>query len=176
LAIFRNRFASIQDIVLVFAACIAPICSWSILQFLEELRAWLFYLSSWDVISIFAYTQALALLESATVLLIVILLGAILPARFLRDRFVAQGSMVVLLTLGWAIATQYKIIPRGFRPPARKFFLLYLASIGVSWVLIHRYKRLEESIDSFVERLTVLLYVYIPTTFLSVIIVMFRNI
>ncbi len=134
---------------------------------------WLVYLNAWDLIGTFAYTQAFALLESTTALLIAILLGAILPARFLRDRFVSQGSMAVLLTSGWLIAAQYEIIP--FGPPSKRFFLLHLASIGVSWMLIHRYKRLEESIDSFVERLTVLLYVYVPIGFLSVVIVILRN-
>ena len=138
---------------------------------------WLVYLNTWDLIGTFAYTQAFALLESATILLIVILLGAILPAPFLRDRFVAQGSMVVFLTLGWALAAQYKIIPLNLS--SKRFFLgtiLYLVSIGVSYVLIRRYKRLGESISSFAERLIVLLYVYVPIAFLSVIIVILRNI
>ena len=142
--------------------------------------AWLFYVNSWDLIGMFAYTQIFALLEGAVILLILILLGAILPVRFFRDRFVAQGSMAVLLTSGWAIAAQfanqYQIVVV-WTP--KTFFLwsvLDLISVGVSWVLIHRYKRLEEAINSFIERLTVLLYVYIPITFLSVIIVTLRNI
>jgi positive regulator of sigma E activity len=66
-----------------------------------------FHLNFWDVVGILAYTQTVGLLESAMVLLVLILLGAILPARLFRDEFVAQGSMLVLLTLGWAIAARY---------------------------------------------------------------------
>ena len=166
----------------MFASCVVPVYSWSILAFLEQMPGWLFYLNAWDVIGIFAYTQAFALLESAMVLFALVLLGAILPARFLRDRFVAQGSMLILLTSGWAIAAQYiTIIPfTKYAPWHSKRFLLgavlYLASIGVSYVLIRRYRRLEESINSFIERLTVLLYVYVPITFLSIITVILRNI
>lgn len=177
MAIFRNRFAPIQDIVLVFAACVFPIYGWSILWFFERLRGWLFFLSFWGVISIFAYTQVFALLESAVVLLVLVLLGAILPARLFRDKFAAQGSIAVLLTVGGGILIQTtKLIPLW---PSKRLFLgavVYLTSIGMSYVLIHRYKRLEEAIYSFIERLTVLLYVYIPITFLSVIIVILRNI
>ena len=181
MAIFRNRFASFQDIVLVFAACAVPAHSWSILRFSEQLRGWLFHLSSWDVIGIFAYTQTVALLDSVMVLLVLILLGAILPARLFRDKFVAQGSMVVFLTSGWAIAARYtEIFPFTiFAWLSKRFFLgavLYLASIGVPYVLIRRYRHLEEAINSFTERLTVLLYVYVPIAFLSVIIVILRNI
>jgi hypothetical protein len=94
---------------------------------------------------------------------------------------VAQGSMVVLLTSGWAIAARYtEIFPFTiFAWLSKRFFLgavLYLASIGVPYVLIRRYGHLEEAINSFMERLTVLLYVYVPIAFLSVIIVILRNI
>ena len=178
MATFRNRFASIQDIVFVFAACVFLVYSWSIFAFLERMPSWLFHLSTWDVISVFAYTQTFALLESAIVLLVLIFLGATLPARFLRDRFVAQGSMVMLLTSGWAIAVRYNMATVLSWTLTTFFFwaALYLVSIGVFYVLIHRYKRLEEAINSFAERLTVLLYVYIPITCLSVFIVIIRNI
>ena len=112
------------------------------------------------------------------VLLVLIFLGATLPARFLRDRFVAQGNMVMLLTSGWAIVVRYNMATILSWTLATLFFwaALYLASIGVFYVLIHRYNRLEEAINSFAERLTVLLYVYIPITCLSVLIVILRNI
>lgn len=92
MAIFRNRFTSIEDIVLVFAACAVP------LEFPGCGRYFCLHTDS--------------RLESAMVLLVLILLGAILPARLSRDEFVAQGSILVLLTLGWAIAARYtRIFP-----------------------------------------------------------------
>jgi len=159
----------------VFASCGFPVYTWSILMFLRELPAWLLYLSAWDIIGVFAYAQVFALLESATILLGLVLLGAILPARSLRDKFVAQGSIAVFLASGWAIASHIQIIPVG---PSEGFFLgavLCLASIGGFYVLIYRYKRVEEALNSFAERLLVLLYVYVPVSFLSVIIVILRN-
>jgi len=148
------------------------------LMFFEKMPGWLFYLNCWDVIGIFAYTQTFALLESGIVLFVLILIGAILPARFFRDRFVAQGSMMVFLTSGWAIAAHYsaKVFNLWALKTLFLWSVLYLASIGVSYALLYRYKRLEEAMNSFVERLTVLLYVYAPVTFLSIIIVIFRNI
>ncbi len=166
----------------MFAACVAPVYTWSILAFLEQVPGWLFYLNIWDVISIFAYTQAFAFLESAIVLLILILLGVILPARFLRDRFIAQGSIIVFLTVAWAVAIHYT----GFFPFSKyapwysKRFIfgvvLYLVSIGISYVLISHHQRLEQAINSFIERLTVLLYIYVPITGLSAIVIALRNI
>jgi hypothetical protein len=159
----------------VFASCAFAVYTWSILMFLRELPAWLLYLSGWDIIGIFAYAQVFALLESATVLLGLLLLGAILPAQLLREKFVAQGSIAVFLTSGWAIASHIQVIPVW---PSEGFFLgavSCLAPIGGVYVLIHRYERVEEALNSFAERLSVLLYVYVPVSFLSVVIIILRN-
>lgn len=179
--IFRNRFASIQDVGLVFGACAVPVHTWSTLTFFNQMPGWMVYLSTWDLIGAFAYTQAFAALESGMVLLAVILLGAILPARFLRDRFVVLGSVVVLLTLGWAVVARVTgRIPftSHARWYSRTFLLgtvLYSGSIGLSYVLIHRHRRLAEAIYAFMERLAVLLYLYVLVAFLSIIIVVLRN-
>jgi hypothetical protein len=164
----------------VFAACVVPIYSWSIVAFLERMPGWLLFLNSWDLIGAFAYTQAFAFLESTIVLLILIVLSVILPARFFRHRFVAQGSMTMFLTLVWAIALRNLKGKAGVVSWTLKAFFLWLVlystSIGASYMFIHRFKRLEESINAFIERLTVLLYVYVPITFLSLMIVILRNV
>ena len=178
---FKGRLAPIQGIVPVFAACVVPVYGWSILRFFYAMPSWLLHLKTWDLIGVFAYTQVLALLESAAVLLVVILLAAILPAHLLRDRFVPQGSMVVFLTSGWAIVAKHtgRIPFSESAPwPSRSLLcggVLYLATIGVSHILIRRSKRLETAINSLMDRLTVFLYVYMPASFLSSIIVILRN-
>ncbi len=139
-------------------------------MFFKELPSRLLSLPAWDLLGIFAYSQIFAFLESAGVLLIPLLGAAILPARFLRARFVAQGSGLALLTLGWLIVGRLGLFGNFW------WIFLYLISMGLSWVLLYRYERFEQFIISFAERLTVLLYVYIPITLLSVIIVILRNI
>ena len=166
----------------MFASCVVPVHSWSTFTFLDQMPGWLVYLNAWDLIGTFAYTQAFALLESIAVLLVVILLGAILPARFLRDRFATRASILVLLTLGCGIVAQStgRIPFTGSMAwPSKSFILggtLYLASIGASYGLMHRYRHLEEAVHAFMERLTVFLYIYVPVGILSVAIVVVRNI
>ena len=178
MAICKDRLPPTQDIVLVWAACVFAVYGWAILAFFRRVPAWLFYLDSWDVIGIFAYTQVFALLESGIALGVIIFIGAILPARFFKDRFVAQGIMLVFLTAGWAIAAHYSAKASNLWSPKTLLIWLamYLASIGGSYALLCRYERLEDSINSFANRLTVLLYVYIPVTISSIVIVILRNI
>jgi len=155
-----------------------PVHVWSTLNLLREVPAWVLRLSSWELIGVIAYTQTFALLESVIILLVLVLLGAILPARLLRDGFVAQSSMMVFVTSGWAIAVHYgSEVVRLWG--LKEFFLwsvLYLESIAVSCVLTHRCKRLERFLGSFIERLTALSYVYVLLDLLSIFVVIVRNI
>ena len=166
-----------QELILVFSACAFPIYVWSIINVLQEVPAWILRLTVWDLVGIIAYTQVIALIETALVFLVLVFLGVILPARLFRDRFVAQASMVVLLSSAWVIFSHYNNIVNPDRVRQLVFWVaVYLVLIGIFYVLIQRYKKLEEIIYSFANRLTVLSSVYIIVGFLSVIIVIVRNI
>ncbi len=154
----------------MFAACVVPVYSWSILMFFKELPYRLHSLPAWDLVGVFAYVQIFALLESAIVLLIPVLLGVILPARFLRDRFVALGSVLALLTLSWLIVGRLGLFSNFL------WVSLYLISMSMAYMLIYRYKYFEQFINSFTERLTILLYMYVSVTLLSIIIIILRNV
>lgn len=142
-------------------------------MFIKGLPGWLSYLNNWELIGILAYSFVFAMLESALLLLFPIFLGTILPARYMLDKFVAWGSMKVILSLGWIVVVQFDntLISN---PPW--WISLYLASVGVSYVVIYRSKCIEQMISSFAEHLTTLLYVYIPITILSGVIIILRNI
>jgi hypothetical protein len=106
------------------------------------------------------------------------LLAVVLPARLFKKRFVAQASMVVLLTSLWVVLAHYNdqiIGPERLRQLAM-WLVIYLVSIGVSYLLIHRYRKLEEIIYSLANRLTVLSSVYIAVGILSALVVLIRNI
>jgi hypothetical protein len=143
--------------------------------------AWLYHLNVWDLMGIFAYTQTLALLESVIILLFVTLLAAALPAKLLKDRFVAQGSMMVLVTSAFAIVAQSTTnIPfANVHCTSKRFILgvtLYLVSIAASFVLIRRYKRIERLIVALIDRFMLLMGFYMIISVCSTIIIIIRNI
>jgi hypothetical protein len=167
-----------RDIILVFASCAFPIYSWSFLWFFQKMPSWLQFLNLWDNVSIVAYIQAFALLESLLVLLLLIVLGFLLPAPFFRDKFAAQGSVTVFVASCWAVVFQ------SLRGEVRAWslgeslfwFALSLLTIGVSCVMIYRLECLERAVGAFAERLTVLLYLYVPLSLVGLIVVAARNI
>jgi hypothetical protein len=161
----------------VFAACAFPIHVWAILCLLNEVPAWLMRLSAWELIGATAYTLAFALLETVIVFLILISLGIILPAKVLRDKFVALGSTMVFLGSVWAVIAHHGRVPLWSNSRLLlTWLILLLASLVTSYLIIHWNQKAEKAITSFVERLVPICYLYIFVDILSVIIIVLRNV
>jgi hypothetical protein len=171
-----------RDIVPVFAACAVPVHSWSILLFFNQMPGWRVYLSTWDLIGTFAYTQTFALVESLSILAITILIAVVLPARFLRAKFSSKASLLVLSILAWVVAAHLTGIKpwESSRPWEPWIYwvegIAFLASVGGSLWLLERHRRVEWAVGAFVDRVTVLLYLHVPIALLSVLIVVLRNV
>jgi hypothetical protein len=166
-----------RDTALVLAACAFPIHTWAIVRLLYEVPSWLIRLSVWELVGAVAYTLAFALLETALVFLIFIFLALILPAKLLRDRFVAQCTMMVLLSSVWAVLAHLGLA--ALWSDSRLFLawlILLLGSLAISYLLIHWNRKLERAISSLVGRLVPLSYLYIGLDILSVFIIVLRNV
>jgi hypothetical protein len=162
----------------VFAVCAFPVHVWSIINVLRELPAWALRLSAWELTGVISYTLAFALVESALLLVGLLGLAVVLPAAILRRKFIALSSVLVLIHTGWAIVLQYNfeaIRSWGFQKLAL-LGLLYLITLGVPYLVVHRYERVERFLRVAVERLSVLSYLYISLDILGVLIVLMRNI
>lgn len=178
MAIFRNRLAPTQDLVLAFAACAFPVFVWSILNVLREVPAWVLRLNVWDLIGMLAYTQAFALVESIMIFLAFTVLSIVLPTRILRDKFVAQTGMVVVLSSVWGILAHHdqQIIGPDHLMQLAFWFVVYLVSVGAFYVLVDRNERLEKLVCSLINRLAVVSFVYVGVGFLGVFVAILRNI
>jgi hypothetical protein len=141
---------------------------------------WEKYLGLWDIASILAYALASALVESIIVFLVLVLLRAILPTLITGQSFVAKGSVLVLANALWTVVLHNAILSGYILAwTAARYLLcamLYVLSIGASWTLVHRLRSLAERIEALADRLSVLLYVYVPLGVLGVLIVTFRNV
>ena len=174
----RERLPGKADLAPVLASCVFLVFSWSMLWFLQQMPGWMAFLDSWDILGILAYVQAFALLESVLVLLPVIVVAIILPANWFRDRFAAQGSMMVFTITFWTVLFQgiAFALPLWSSGQLLLGLMLPLASIVVACALVHRSEKAEKAIRALADRLTVFLYIYIPLGFLGLIVVAARNI
>jgi len=180
LATFRSRLPSKEQAVLLFAACVFPVYSWAILRYFRMVPSWDNYLGLWDIVSILAYLFVFALVESLFVFSILALLRVLLPTPIVTQRFVSKASAFILVNALWAVVFDYLALSQTIllwnAPRYVLCALLYLASVGVSWILVHRLVPFAGRIEAFVDRLTVLLYIYIPLSVLSLVVVTVRSV
>ncbi|HSM57161.1 MAG TPA: hypothetical protein VK879_13505 [Candidatus Sulfomarinibacteraceae bacterium] len=177
MATFKERLVSPKEVWLLLAVAALPIYSWSIYHFLERFTGWLYYLTVWEIAGIFAYTQAFALIESLLVVAGVVLMALVLPRRLLRADLVPMGAAVILLSTLWAILAQYndQVLRELSLPILLLWAGIYLTTIIAAWFLLYRSRRVKQLIHSVAERVSVLLYLYLPLSFLGLLIVLLRN-
>lgn len=130
------------------------------------------------MLGIISYPLTFALIESLVFLAGLVILAVILPGKFLRENFIAQGSMAGLLaTLGMVAAHLYGDdfgiwSVRGFG----KYLLVLLGITIGSWILIYFFDKLKSLVNTIAGRLTPLSSVYLAMDILAVLIILIRNI
>ena len=183
---FKKKLPSKDEIIPVYGVILFPIFSWTIYRLLWNLPSWqkdLF--STWEVLVLSAYGLAFALVESLTILGLILLLSVILPAKYLKDKFVAQGSALLWVFFSLAVAVQYGIASVVFLSWSIKQFAITSALILIlsillltvgPYFLIRRFEKLEVFFTSLADRMTIFLIIYLPLGILSLILVILRNI
>ncbi|MCB0111996.1 MAG: hypothetical protein KDE53_39000 [Caldilineaceae bacterium] len=175
MATYKVRRFSLRDLILVLGVCAFPIFTWSLYYFFERLPAWLYYLDLWEIVGIFAYTQLFALVESVTILLTLALAAVLLPV-FFRGRFVAVGSVLVLFLAGIAMLVQREDNAlRALSPVPLLIAAAIALTLTLLLVLIYRRTRVQSLVEAFAERVSVLLYLYLPISLIGLVVVVIRN-
>jgi len=118
--------------------------------------------------------MAAALLESLLVTAVLVLLSAIFPASWLRDGF-SYKSFVVLLVLTSASIYLQQVL-RSSWPSIQILTIAWAAPlVGMAAImaLSHLSPRFKRILLDVQDRLSIMLYVYIPLGVLSLFVVMF---
>lgn len=177
MAIFRERIPSNKDIFLAFASCTFPIYVWAIANLLREVPALILRLSVWDLVGVIAYTLNFALIESVLVLIMLLLLSVVFPAKFIRDKFVVFSTVIVFITSIW-FEFVHIFAPTIWLEGEIKFIssvIILITCIAGIYLAVLRSERVKIIIQSLVERISVLILIYLTVTFLFTLIVITRN-
>jgi hypothetical protein len=152
-----------------------------------------------EVLVVSAYTLSFALLESLTVFIILVAIGFIFPGWVIRDNWVANGAVIIVITALWVISYHYfsTIIPvfnnlllsiiqliklsisdqsiniLGFS------FFLFIWVMGFVMLVIFAHRRVRRvkvaaGIRSLVDRLAILTIIYLTIDLISGIVIFFR--
>ena len=137
------------------------------------LPSWLGDMNVWRMLDLAAYILSFTFMESIFLLLGMLLLVFLLPARFFRERFVAQGSVLIVLLGVGAYFAQPQL---GDLRTLRNLYLaaiplLFLAGLIMLIILLSfvfaRFEKLANILTTFAERMTIFSYIYLPLGILS---------
>jgi len=179
--LFTGRFPDTQSILGVYAVIVTLIYSWTLITSFYKVPSWLFYLTLGQISSMYAYFFLINLVESIFILAAVLLLEftIFLPLKN-RDEFQSRSILIVFAVLVSSMARLllYKSFEASgaFVSGELTWWVLTFLLGLLSAIFIPKIKKLRDIIDNIAERLIVLLYIYIPLSLISLIVVLARNI
>lgn len=176
-----NRIPKIHQIAPVYAVGVALLYSWTIYNTMRAFSTnWGMFLGMDDVLGLIAYMLVGDFLES--LLWIGILLGLcfLLPGSLLKDKFILRGSILTVTFLGSIMVFYLQLSDNLFvdfvLKNINKWITLFTVSTIVFLTAVELIKPFGEVIKSLADRFIVFLYLYLPLTFLAILVIIFRNI
>jgi hypothetical protein len=176
LGIFKSRLPEWKDVFTVLSVIVFAVFSWSIRGFLFILPSIALRYAAMEIVAIFFYMMAFALLESLLIAGSLAVVSAILPKMWLREGFSYKGFLIVLISSVASILYQASL--RDELPGTNIYFLWVGVPILILIVLIllfHFVHRWRVVLQSVAERFMVFAYLYIPIGVLGLVAVIFRN-
>jgi hypothetical protein len=175
----RQRTPSWAQLASVFAVIVLILYTWTILWFLWKLPSWLYFLNAGEILMALAYSLATNLAESLVVFAVPVLLAFLLPRKWFSDAFVARGATLAIAALGFLIYLAYQFQDKGSYPASLVNPLLIASSLAIGLLLVFlagRVVLLRKSIEFLADRATIFLYVLIPLSLLSILMIILHSI
>ena len=177
----RTRFPARQDILPVFAVIAVVVYSWTLYRLAYFIPGWLKAMTLGESLAVAAYGFVFDLFESLLILLALLCLAFILPARLFREKFTSQSVIIVLvmavaaITLQDNIAIFYDSQPDQFRYALLGALLFFVVLWLLSFILAHRIGAFDRWLRSLADRAIVFLYLYVPLSIIGLLVVFVRN-
>jgi len=172
-----EKIPKFEEIAPVYAVIVMMIYPWTLARFFWRLSSWLYFSSAGEIAVIFAYMMVVNLIESVLVLLAPLLLSIVLPQKWIYDRFMTKGTLLVLFGLGYFMYFDNQL---QYQTPFPVELVSWTPAIAIAILglvfLIDRYHFLDRILDELSSRLLIFLYISIPVSLASLLVVLIRNI
>jgi hypothetical protein len=174
----RNRLPPIQQMLSVYGVISLIICGWTLIWFFWKLPSWDYFMTTGEIATVFAYAMATNFLESLTVLLMPLFFCVILPGKWFKDFFLSRGSSLVVLGLGYMIYISSHITSNSDSYPTNVIRLIPVIGLLILLLtfLVGRISFLRKLFEQLADRATIFSYIFLPIGFISLLIVIVRNI
>ena len=172
----RTKIPNLETVMAVYSIITAMLYFPAFLHYLWKLPSWLLFSSFSDLSIIYFYMVTVNFIESILVLMMILAFSIVLPARWFRDRFVSKGVMLTVFLLGFLIYLGRYMWPETLFPwgVVRLSPLIFAAIVAIVFIL-DEIPFLRKLLEEIANRFTIFLYILIPISILSAVIVLFRN-
>lgn len=176
-----KRLPNRQAILQVYAVIAVILSGWTITAFLWKLSAWLLILNISEIITVFSYSLVVNLIESLTVLLLLLVACVLMPPSVLRDNFEVRGTILAAGLIGSLIAfvrlhMEFGI-QSGFKLLLGPLVVLLLTALLLGFPSRFRFGRLLHAAVLWIsDRMIVFLYILLPLYLVLFTYIIFRNI
>jgi hypothetical protein len=177
MSLLKSRLPPSSAIFPVFAVISFLVYGWTLVIFFWKLPSWLMFLTLDEILVNLAYAMTAALLESLVILALLLLLCIVLPAAMMRDVFVTRGAVAALIGLGSIMLYMYRFSEVGYSF-LDDLLLWTLSSLALTLLLTFLAPRLNFLVRLAAwtsDRVTVFVYLFLPLSALSLLVVIYRN-
>jgi hypothetical protein len=178
--LFIRQLPDRQSILSVYAVIVTLVYSWTLFTSFYKLPSWMFYLTISQILSVYAYSLSMDLVESILALAGVLFLESTLfLALRKRDEFQSRSILVVLVVLisfmlRLALFQTFEDI-EGFLSGELIWWAITLPLGMLLAVFAPKSRKVRNILEGIAEHTTVFLYIYLPLSFISLIVVIARN-
>jgi hypothetical protein len=174
---FREKIPSWGQLAPVYSVIMAFVFTQTLIPFFWKVPSWLYYLSLGKIFVIYAYVVVVNFIESALILSGFVLLSFFLPKKLFYERFVSRASIFATLGLSFLIyfdkqMTRIDVFPRAMV----NWIPLVLVGIIILTYSLDYFKPIRGLVENLADRATVFLYLVLPLSAISLMIVLIRNI
>jgi len=172
-----SKIPRLEEIAPVYAVIVMFVYPWTLTRYLWRLPSWILVASAGDLAAIFAYMLVVNLLESFLVLLAPLALSVILPRRWFYDHFKTKSVALVLFGFGFLIFLNTNLDVNSPFPLTivRSIPVVAVAIVALVF-LVDQVGFIRRGLVELADRLTVFLYISIPLSAISLLVVLIRNI
>jgi hypothetical protein len=178
--LFDGRLPSRQNILGVYAVIVFLVYSWTLVTSFYKLPSWLFYLNIGQVLSVYAYAFLVDLLDSIFALAGVLFLDLTLFLALRNAEEFRSRSIIVVLVVLISSALRFMLFPdyediSGFLTGEAVWWTIFLPLGFLTAVGISKVRWARKILDGIAERAVVFLYIYLPLSLVSLLVVLIRN-
>lgn len=174
----RNKFPNAGQVAQVFAVAAVMIYGWTTYRLIQKLPSWLYYLNFQEILSNTSYTLVFDFMETLLFVGAILVINLLLPKKFFLDFFVARGSLLSVLGLGYLVylalavgaskATQFPMDLFRWAP------LVFLAILALA-IFLPRVQTIRKVTEDFANRAVIFLYILLPLTGLGTLVFVINN-